>query len=647
MLKIKNYELIEDSSKKRGLFRNKYRNNKNLAVFVHGFTGNYLSTWGNFSKLLINDVKLSSCDFLFWGYSSNFILPREESFVDNVKQLFTQFLNKHKTNQQIEVVAQGLQTELKYLDQYENITLVGHSLGGLVIRSYIIQNLRENNEISQERIKKIRQIILFGTPNEGLDAANNKILGGLNNQIHDMSTYSQFIDTLREEWIERVFKNRSLNFSSLMIAGEDDYFVPFEQVTKHFRDSHELTKGDHFSMVKPKSINDMSYRIVADNIYNLIKLKWYNKAESYINDHKDYNSFYLKRMLDDVKKLLENRGLDDSSWSKSVTSQYFLINLARLLNITTNSDYHNLLDLFLKSFYMKVNNSIVLSEDKILVTPEETLRMKECMLEEDRRDDYFARYEKTAARNLDSDLLQCNYHYGLVAQLSRAKEFPNSSTLKLIQGLAMQRLLYGNGKKPIEDHGGWYPQRLPWVTARILISIKNSGYKDRKDWQEIEKISSKAINFLMRSVYQGKYWRSGAGDWVSDLESTALCLEAIEQWGKVSENEANIFPIIRHFLDMEEEWLENFEFSSEENSNEILASVTLLCNLLIIIQNNFKKEFNLDYSKYLHYLSKVLSSMLTYSNVVVRQYNTYPQIAFYITKLVFCLDNSLINKTLD
>ncbi len=642
MTTYRNYKLTEDSTGKKAHFKNKNLKNKNLAVFVHGFTGDYLSTWGKFPQFLTNDPRLSHYDFLFWGYSSNLLTSKDNFISDNIKQLFIQLLNKHKTNQHIDVVAQSLQTELKYIEDYENITLIGHSLGGLIIRSYIIQNLIERKKENLDRINKINQIILFGTPNEGIDMANNKLLSSFNNQIYDVGSYNEFINTLREEWIELVFKDKNLGFTTLMVAGEDDYFVPFKQVTKYFRDSREVTQGDHTTMVKPKSVNDLSYKIVANNLLKVSQNK-NSPEEGHSIPRQIYpSSEYLKTELDKIRKLIASRGLDDEDWSCAVSSQYFLVRLARLLKITDTSEYLNLLDLFLKSFYMRVDNSIILSEDKILITPVEARRMKQFMIEEDKRDDYFTRYSKTTANNLDTELLQDNYHYGLVAQISRAREFPDSSTLRLIQGLAMQRLLYRNEKKPIDDHGGWYPQRLPWLTARILISLKNSDYEVRSDKEYIEKTASKAIDYLIRSIYQDKYWRSGAGEWVSDLESTALCLEAIDEWGKIKEYEHKILPIIKHFLALENEWLEHPSFDSEEESNATLASVTLLCNILIIIHNNFKEEIAIDYKKYLDYLASVFDYMVKSSALVVRQYNTMPQITFYITRFVLALDSSLV-----
>jgi hypothetical protein len=633
MIPYKNYKVIEDSAGKKGHFINKNKRNKNLAVFVHGFTGNYLSTWGALPDLLTSDPRLLHFDFLFWGYSSNFIVPKEEFVTDNIKQLFTQFLSKHKTNQHIDVVAQGLQTELKYLEEYDNIVLIGHSLGGLVIRSYIIQNLREMKKDNLERINKINQIILFGTPNEGLDVANNKLLGKLNNQIYDMGSYNEFTNTLREEWVELVFKNRDLTFSTLMVAGEDDYFVPFEQVTKYFRDSRELTKGDHISMVKPTSIHDTSYKIIANNLLKIMHKNIFELKDTY-NAQQSYKPSIQLELLEKIRKLIAERGLDDVNWSKAVSSQYFLINLARLLNLTKNSDYKNLLDLFLQSFYMKVDNSIVLSEDKILVTPEETRRLKKCMLEEDEKDNYYSRYSKLAAKNLDAELLQDNYHYGLMVQISRLDDFQNSSTLKIIQELAINRLIYGNGKNPTDDHGGWYPQRIPWVTARILISLKNSGFENRSDNEYIIEVTSQALDYLIRTIYKDSYWRSGVGEWVTNWESTALCLEALQDWGKVKENKSKIVPIIKYLLANEKEWLVPPSFESEISSNATLASVTLLCNLLGIIHSNFKENFKIDYNKYIVYLSNVFDCMVNSQSLKVRQYNTMPQIAFYVTRLI-------------
>lgn len=643
MKPYKNYEFIEDSTGKKALFKSRSKANKNLVVFIHGFTGNYLSTWGSLPDLLTSDPRLMHNDFLFWGYSSNFIVPKEDFIVDNIRQLFTQFLSKHKTNQHIEVLAQGLQTELKYLDEYDNITLVGHSLGGLVIRSYIIQNLKESKKENLDRIDKINQIILFGTPNEGLDIANNKLLGALNNQIFDMGSYNEFINTLREEWVELVFKNKDLKFSALMVAGEDDYFVPYERVTKYFRGSRELTKGDHLTMVRPDSVNDISYKIIANNILRIVQKSYIELQDTPPARVSNKHSIELKELLQKVQKLVADRGLDDSSWTQTLPAQYFLIKLARLLKFNKNPDYLNLLDSFLKNYYMRVDNKIILLPEKG-DSPEELAEMKRCMIEEDKKDNYYSRYRKNAAENIDLSLLHDNYQYGLMAQIAFSSEFPDSLTLKLIQELAIKSLIYGNGKKPTNDHGGWAPQRLPWVTARVLVGLRNSGYQMNEEREIIEQTVTQAIAFLIRTIYKDKYWRSGIGDWVTDWESTALCLEALDEWDRIKDYEAKIEKIIEYVLENESKWLIPPAVDTKTKTNKTLAAVTLLCNVIEITNKYFGKTFSLRYSKYFAYLSNVLEVIMNSSKIEVGQYSSIQQIAFYIARMAINLDSSLLDQ---
>ncbi len=634
------YEIIRDSSGKKVFYKNKQKKNTHLAVFVHGFTGNYLSTWGKLPDLLLNDPRLLHYDFLFWGYSSSLFFPKENFFIDNIKQFFTQILSRHKTNQRVEITAQGLQTELKYLSEYKNITLIGHSLGGLIIRSYIIQNLKENTKESTDRINRINNIILFGTPNEGLDIANNKFLGGFNNQIADIGSYNEFINSLREEWVERVFKNDNITFKTLMVAGEDDNFVPFEQVTKYFRDSRELTNGNHSTIAQPQSIHDTSYKIIANNLLQIGQKNYFeihdNATIGYISNEQ------LLEILNKIKKLIADRGLDDASWTETLPSKYFLIKLARKLKLTKNNDYLNLLDSFLKNYYMKVDNQLILSDKYQLDTNIELAEIQNSMIEEDVHDDYYSRFNKSNAANIDINLLHNNYHYGLMTQIAYSEEFSNSLTLKLIRDLAIKNLIYGIDKKPTNDHGGWYPQRLPWLTARILIGLRQSGYETRNDKLYIEQVVEEAIEYLLRSVIEDKYWRSGISDWVSDWESTALCLEALDSWGKITQFRPKIHKIIDFILKNENNWFEEPNFDSHKNTNKTLASVTLICNLIIIANKHFQNSLAIDYNKYLSYLDKVLKLILASSNIPVHQYSTVHQIIYYVSWLIAQINNNLI-----
>ena len=108
--------------------------NRKAIVFVHGFTGSCRETWGNFPNLLHTDEDLSSFDIHSWGYPSG-------------------FFGKQPTTQR---VGQQLKTHLaNALSQYDEIYLISHSLGGLVVQNMVIDELHKGHASELSRIKHI------------------------------------------------------------------------------------------------------------------------------------------------------------------------------------------------------------------------------------------------------------------------------------------------------------------------------------------------------------------------------------------------------------------------------------------------------------------------------------------------------------
>lgn len=216
-------------------------NNTNIVVFVHGFTGNYKDTWGDFPLILKNDDDLKHYDIMSWGYPTNIF----------------------GKNPNIEKIGNYLGSELSTLsDRYNNIFLVGHSMGGLVIRSFIISNLEKGQSSALENINGI---VLFGTPNEGMANAS-MIPKFVNRQIFDMKQTGEFIINLRNKWIQRVYNPDKIDdyhakIPTTIISGINDYFVP-QSSTESFFKGTEVTDGDHVSMVKPSNQEHLSYRLL-------------------------------------------------------------------------------------------------------------------------------------------------------------------------------------------------------------------------------------------------------------------------------------------------------------------------------------------------------------------------------------------------
>ncbi len=117
-------------------------------VFVHGFDSDP-SCWGDFLGRLKSDADMARQGFQFYTFRYSTKLLE----VDPRKRLPT-----------ISECGNELAGFLKQKCPEGTVFLVGHSMGGLVIQSFIAETLRERHGKSLERI---RSVILFATPNRG------------------------------------------------------------------------------------------------------------------------------------------------------------------------------------------------------------------------------------------------------------------------------------------------------------------------------------------------------------------------------------------------------------------------------------------------------------------------------------------------
>ena len=114
-----------------------------LIVFIYGLTGDPQKTWRGDGEVpffwpeeMAKDPDFKNFDVLSFGYTS--VVGRTL----NIPQ-----------------IAQHLETtlkELKRFKQYQSVSFVAHSLGGLVTRQYTLDHFRE---------VKIDTVILLSTPN--------------------------------------------------------------------------------------------------------------------------------------------------------------------------------------------------------------------------------------------------------------------------------------------------------------------------------------------------------------------------------------------------------------------------------------------------------------------------------------------------
>ena len=99
---------------------------KKFIIFVHGLGGKVNKTWGNFPKFITDDDDIEH-EVREYGYTSTTV--DDDSLWKSIKEIF-------RSAPTILNIANGLLTYIKTHRDIENdeIILVGHSMGGLVIK---------------------------------------------------------------------------------------------------------------------------------------------------------------------------------------------------------------------------------------------------------------------------------------------------------------------------------------------------------------------------------------------------------------------------------------------------------------------------------------------------------------------------------
>lgn len=160
--------------------RHKVFQAKDVIIFVHGFTGDYVSDWGR-PKVLLDDPRFNrNYDFVFYGYKSTF-------FRD---------LSVFKAE------AARLEDTLTHLEEdYKSITIVTHGNGGLNIMRALIDRARD---FPRKQPHKIHRIVMFTplTQNAALTGEPEllKLLGKRSSDVAQMqANTTSKLESVRED----------------------------------------------------------------------------------------------------------------------------------------------------------------------------------------------------------------------------------------------------------------------------------------------------------------------------------------------------------------------------------------------------------------------------------------------------------------
>jgi tetratricopeptide (TPR) repeat protein/pimeloyl-ACP methyl ester carboxylesterase len=224
--------------------RSRARHNDDLLLFVHGLGGGRYSTWGQLPELIFSE--LASCDVALYSYrtlAGRLKLWKSVPFDDEAATLA------------------GLVRET----EYPHVLLVGHSMGGLLIKA-AVRELINTNQL--DALGKVAGMILMATPQAGslrvpgflswltVDTRALKAHGRLVRETNQ--TFQDRIHMVEGEW-----RRDRITLPVWAVEGSSDLWVDKLSSGLGLGSGRRLTvRGSHTSIVKPLTGSDDAYRFV-------------------------------------------------------------------------------------------------------------------------------------------------------------------------------------------------------------------------------------------------------------------------------------------------------------------------------------------------------------------------------------------------
>lgn len=175
-----------------------------LVLFVHGFTGGR-DTWRHevdgflYDHLLENAALREGYDIAVFEYYSTLVnlFPVADSIRQKIVSLFKSIQTKAKKNISIYEISNLLTARIRFdLENYQNIVVIAHSMGGLITKSYVLQ------ELEAGRNCKVKVILSLAVPHLGADLATYGKLLSNNQQIEDLAPLSELCPKLNDAWVK-------------------------------------------------------------------------------------------------------------------------------------------------------------------------------------------------------------------------------------------------------------------------------------------------------------------------------------------------------------------------------------------------------------------------------------------------------------
>lgn len=231
---------------------------------------------------------------------------------------------------------------------------------------------------------------------------------------------------------------------------------------------------------------------------------------------------------------------DDPTWGGDISSAAFAIEA--LSNLGMFDEAKKSIS-FLRNSYWTNNDGLFVKVNEI-ATFYDFNQIKGKMKTEDlsKKRQAFA----DLAEEIDVNLFHENWARGIILCVESAFGEKTESELAELAILV---------EKFAHKSGYFYPARVPWCTARVLMGLGTCGRRVHNS-----NVVKKAAEWLLRSkkdggVFYNGMWEAGTGGWNTPIETTALCIIALVSVD-IDKNDPRLIQAINYLIAEKRKWVE-------------------------------------------------------------------------------------------
>ncbi len=244
-----------------------------VIALVHGIGArSALDYWHTFLQVLQIDEKLRDFGLFVWKYPTHLEPGLWRNLLGSVKGA-----TLHESSPRIKVLGGVWNTtyQAQFAD-YRDVILICHSMGGLVVKSWIVDTLQKGQS---QQLDTVRHITFYATPHEGAPVTT---LASWNKQLKDMQLDSPFIEEVGQRWYEHVvaWKEKPLEASErlynryiphLVVAGANDNVVPIRSASIRGMNT-TLVVGNHSQVIQPQDASDTRYKTWREDMQKVLQM---------------------------------------------------------------------------------------------------------------------------------------------------------------------------------------------------------------------------------------------------------------------------------------------------------------------------------------------------------------------------------------